>query len=152
MMVQVKYSKHPVRRTEGQPLTLKCTAQFEEEHCGSISVFWCLSVPEKPCQPLIDPDRYLNHINETKLGRETVFRQQDAFVMFPQLTLNDTGFYQCKAVCQRSGATAMGHLINITVTGMSFDVKSWISSSYRKKLETSFSAYQCNITEHAQWC
>lgn len=105
-------------------MTLKCTAQYEEQHCGNISVFWCLSVEEKPCETLTDPERYLIHINETKLSGETVFRQQDVFVTFTHLTLNDTGFYQCKAKCQRTGATAMGHHISVTVTGMSFAINS----------------------------
>lgn len=118
--MQVKYSRRPVIITEGQSLTLKCTADYEEEHCGNILVFWCLWVSEKPCRELTDPDRYLNHINETGETGETVFRQQNAFVTFTQLTLNDTGFYQCKAICQHSEATAVGHLINVTVTGMNF--------------------------------
>lgn len=124
LIVQVTYSRHPVKRTEGQPLTLKCTAQYEEEHCGNISVFWCISVSEKQCQKLTDPDRYLNNNNETKISAETVVRQQDAFVTFTQLTRNDTGFYQCKAICEQTGATAMGHVISVTVTGMSFVINS----------------------------
>ncbi|MCI4376725.1 hypothetical protein PGIGA_G00191750 [Pangasianodon gigas] len=115
--VQVIYSRHPVRGTEGQPLTLKCSAQYDKQQCGNISVYWCLLVLEKSCQPLTDPDRYLIHINETQISGETVFRQRDAFVTFTRLTLNDTGFYQCKAVCQHTETTAMGHLINVTVTG-----------------------------------
>lgn len=118
--MQVRYLKHPVSKTEGQSLTLKCTARYEEEHCGNILVFWCLRVSETPCENLTDPHRYLNHVNETQLSGETGFREQDVFVTFRQLTRNDTGFYQCKAVCRHTGASAMGHLINVTVTGKSF--------------------------------
>lgn len=115
--MQVKYSRAPVRKTEGQPLTLKCTAEYEEEHCGNVLALWFLEVSATLCQPLTDPDRYLIHINETKIGGN---RQQDAFITFTQLTLSNTGFYQCKAECQRTGTSAMGHVINVTVTGMSF--------------------------------
>ncbi|KAB5523286.1 hypothetical protein PHYPO_G00150830 [Pangasianodon hypophthalmus] len=107
--VQVKYSRDPVRRTEGQPLTLKCTAEYEEENCGNIRVSWCLT-----SQELTDPDRYLIHINETKIGGN---RHRDAFITFTQLTVNSTGFYQCKAVCQHTGTTAIGHVISVNVTG-----------------------------------
>lgn len=101
-------------------MTLNCTAQYEKQHCENISVFWCLSVEDKPCEPLTDLDKYLIHISETKLSKETLLRQQDACVTFTQLTRKDTGFYQCKAKCQHTGATAMGHRINVTVTGISF--------------------------------
>lgn len=124
IIVQVKYARHPVRRTEGQPLTLRCTAEYDEEHCGSISVIWCISESENPCQPLTDVNRYLIHSNESEISRETVFRQRDAFVKFLQLTLNDTGLYQCKAICQSTGVIAMGHLINVTVTGITFVIYS----------------------------
>ncbi|XP_060780586.1 uncharacterized protein zgc:174945 [Neoarius graeffei] len=117
IFVQVKYSRQPIKRTEGQTLTLNCTAQYEKQHCENISVFWCLSVEDKPCEPLTDLDKYLIQISETKLSKETLLRQQDAFVTFTQLTRKDTGFYQCKAKCQHTGATAMGHRINVTVTG-----------------------------------
>lgn len=114
--MKVKYPRAPVKGTEGQTLTLKCTAEYEKEQCGNILVFWCLEVSTL-CQPLTDPDRYLIHINETKIGGN---RTQDAFIKFTQLTLNNTGFYQCKAECQRSGASSVGYFINVTVTGMSF--------------------------------
>ncbi|KAI5108570.1 hypothetical protein C0J45_2164, partial [Silurus meridionalis] len=115
ILVQVKYSRRPVSRAEGQELTLKCTAEYEEQHCGNISLFWCLSETKGPCQPLNDPERYSFRIDETKITGDGGFRQQDAVITFTHLRLNDTGFYQCKASCQHSKATAMGHLINITV-------------------------------------
>lgn len=112
----MKYSRDPVRGTERQLLTLKCTAEYEEEHCGNIRILWCL-MDLATCQPLTDPDRYLIYINETKIGER---RQQDAFITFTQLTSNNTGSYQCKAICQHTRTSAIGHVINVTVTGMSF--------------------------------
>lgn len=115
--VRVRYSRDPIRRMERQSLTLNCTAEYEEEPCGNVWVSWCLTVPGKQCETLTDPDRYVININETKSNMR---RQQDAFITFIQLTLNDSGFYQCEAKCQRSQTSAMGHVINVTVTGMSF--------------------------------
>ncbi|XP_047010320.1 uncharacterized protein zgc:174945 isoform X3 [Ictalurus punctatus] len=115
-IVQVKYPRHPVRRTEGQSLTLSCRAEYKEESCGSISVKWCLWIQQNTCKPLTDPDRYLFSINETIISGKTVFRHRDAFVTFIQLSLRDTGLYQCNAECQSTRSTAMGHLINVTVT------------------------------------
>lgn len=114
-IVKVKYPREPVRRTERQPLTLKCTAEYEERLCGNVRVSWCLVFPTE-CEPLTDPDRYLIYINETTIGGN---RKQDAFISFTQLNLSNTGLYQCKAICQQSGTSAMGHVINVTVTGMS---------------------------------
>ncbi|XP_047668938.1 uncharacterized protein zgc:174945 [Tachysurus fulvidraco] len=113
-IVQLKYPKQPVRRTEGQSLTLKCTAEYEEVPCGNILVDWCFSVPEE-CWNLIDPDRHLIQVNETK--KDGGLRYRDVSITFTQLTLRDTGLYQCKAECQHFGASAVGHLINVTVTG-----------------------------------
>ncbi|KAF5902304.1 B- and T-lymphocyte attenuator isoform X1, partial [Clarias magur] len=110
---RVRYPRDPIRRSERQSLTLKCTAEYEEDACGNVWVSWCLTVPAKQCETLTDPDRYVIHINETiNIGR----RQQDAFITFNQLTLNDSGIYQCEAKCQRSKTSAMGHVINVTVT------------------------------------
>lgn len=120
--MQVKYSRQPRLGTEGRPLTLRCTAEYEYEKCGDIVVFWCLSGSEQNCQLLTDPDRYLIQISESKL--EGFNRHRNASVTFTQLTLNDTGFYQCKAQCKSTGAAAMGHLINVTVTGRSFVISS----------------------------
>lgn len=124
--VQLKYPKQAVRRTEGQSLTLRCTAEYEEEPCRNILVVWCFSVPEE-CQELIDPDRHLIQVNETK--KDGGLRHRDVSVTFTQLTLRDTGFYQCKAVCQHTGATAIGHLINVIVTGIRFIHLIFISKS-----------------------
>ncbi|KAF4090029.1 hypothetical protein AMELA_G00045070 [Ameiurus melas] len=117
VIVQLKYPRQPVRRTEGQPLTLKCTVEYNKESCGSISVLWCLSLPENTCQPLTDPDRHLISINETIMSGKPMFRHRDAFVTFTQLSLKDIGLYQCNAVCQTTRSTAMGHLISVNVTG-----------------------------------
>ncbi|KAI5090188.1 hypothetical protein C0J45_20323 [Silurus meridionalis] len=117
-IVQVRNSRAPVLRTENQPLTLKCTAEYDELHFRSIVVSWCfkptISTSTINCQPLIDPDLYSLHINESKISEK---RQRDAFITFEQLTLSNTGFYQCKAKCSATGTSAMGHVINVTVTG-----------------------------------
>ncbi|XP_046693812.1 uncharacterized protein zgc:174945 [Silurus meridionalis] len=117
-LVQVRNSRAPVLRTENQPLTLKCTAEYDEQHFRSIVVSWCfkptISTSTINCQPLIDPDLYSLHINESKISEK---RQRDAFITFEQLTLSNTGFYQCKAKCSATGTSAIGHVINVTVTG-----------------------------------
>ncbi|KAG7334342.1 hypothetical protein KOW79_002749 [Hemibagrus wyckioides] len=112
--VQLKYSRQPVRTTEGQPLTLRCTAVYKKELCENIFMNWCFVVSENVQNRLTDPDRYLNQVNETIV--DDGFRHRDASLTFTRLALRDSGIYQCKAICQPFGATAMGHLINVTVT------------------------------------
>ncbi|KAK2852975.1 hypothetical protein Q7C36_008176 [Tachysurus vachellii] len=112
--VQLKYSKQIIRRTEGQSLTLRCTAEYEEEPCGNVLVVWCFWV-SNDCQKLIDPDRHLIQVNETKADGGS--RHRDVSITFTQLTLRDTGKYLCKATCQQTGASAVGYFINVTVTG-----------------------------------
>lgn len=111
--VQVKSKRESIETTEGQPLSLKCTAEYEEDQCGNVRVSWCFRISAK-CHQLTDPDKYLIHINETKTGRN---RMQDAFMSFTQLSLSDSGSYKCEAECEHGGATAMGHTIRVTVKG-----------------------------------
>lgn len=114
--MQVKYKRDPVQRIEGQPLSLKCTAEYEEEQCGNVRVSWCFGDAVE-CQQLTDPDKYLIHIKESKTGGN---RTRDAFISFTQLCVADSGKYRCEAACQNSGATAMGRTITVTVTGKNF--------------------------------
>uniref|UniRef100_A0A4W4FJA6 Ig-like domain-containing protein n=1 Tax=Electrophorus electricus TaxID=8005 RepID=A0A4W4FJA6_ELEEL len=111
-LVQVIYSRNPVRSTAGQTLTLKCTVKYTKEQCGSPLASWCL--PKEHCQLLADSDRYLIYTNETEI--ETGFRQRDVFITFKQLSVNDTEFYNCMAKCLKTGASAVGHRINLTIT------------------------------------
>lgn len=77
---------------------------------------WCFVMSENIQNRLTDLDRYLNEVNETIV--DDGFRHRDASLTFTRLTFRDSGIYQCNAICQPSGATAMGHLISVTVTGM----------------------------------
>ncbi|XP_053475887.1 uncharacterized protein zgc:174945 isoform X2 [Ictalurus furcatus] len=144
-IVQVKYPRHPVRRTEGQSLTIRCRAEYKEESCGSISVMWCLWATQDTCKPLTDPDRYLISINETIISGKTVFRHRDAFVTFVQLSLSDTSLYQCNAVCQSTRSTAMGHLINVTVTGQDATTKTIFKGDTNNGLNALNQNERCSV-------
>lgn len=144
-IVVVKNSRAPVNRTEGQPLSLKCTAEYEEKLCGNIRVSWGLMV-SSGCHQLTDSDRYLIHINETKTGWN---RQQDAFISFTRLTLNDTGLYQCSAVCQHNRTTAIGRGISVTVTGMNFVINSLNLLQLQQKLVNNFRIPACLCKNNA---
>ncbi|XP_036418366.1 uncharacterized protein zgc:174945 [Colossoma macropomum] len=112
-IVNVKYSREPVRGMEGQFLTMKCTVEYSEVQCEGLKAWWCL--PGEQCRPLTTPDRYLIHINETKMEKPG-FRQRDVFIQFKNLSHSDTALYQCTAVCRHPGTSAMGRLLNLTVT------------------------------------
>ncbi|XP_037399152.1 uncharacterized protein zgc:174945 [Pygocentrus nattereri] len=111
-IVNVKYSREPLKAMEGQFLTMKCSVEYSEVHCKGLKAWWCL-LAEQRCRPLTTPDRYLIHINETKMDK---LIQRDVFIQFKNMSRNDTALYQCTAVCQHPGTSAMGRLLNLTVT------------------------------------
>lgn len=113
--MQVKYSRKEFQRTEGQPLTIKCTAEYKKKECEDIQVDWQLGQLK-----LINPDKYMISINETKMTNKTGFRERNVFMSVENLTITDNGMYQCIAVCNPNKTTATGHFIHVNVTGMSF--------------------------------
>lgn len=110
----VKYPREPFTKVQGDSLMLTCTVKFEMKACQDIQAKWCLLLTDN-CKPLIDPHRYLIHVNETE--GET-FRFRRIYITFHSLTLHDGGYYQCNAKCD-SGTEAKGHLVHLNVTGLS---------------------------------
>lgn len=101
--------------TESMPLRLTCKAEYDTKQCGRIDAFWCHHTLEE-CPKLIDPGKYLTVVNEMLMEDHSV-RHRHIVTDFIQLTPADQGVYQCNAVCEMGGHTAMGHYINITVEG-----------------------------------
>ncbi|KAG9262114.1 hypothetical protein AMEX_G23829 [Astyanax mexicanus] len=110
-IMNVRYSRDPVGRTEGQSLTLKCTVEYNINQCFGLRNGWFLENK----QELMNPHAYLIRINETKMSNNPEFRRRDVTITFKRLFLNDSGLYQCVGKCA-DGPSAMGHLINLTVT------------------------------------
>ncbi|XP_057188144.1 uncharacterized protein zgc:174945 [Triplophysa rosa] len=111
--VAVKYSREPFTKAEGASLSLTCMVQFGKKACKEIQSKWCLLLTPDNCKPLIDPHRYIIHVNETE-DRE--YRLRRIFITFNSLNLQDSGYYQCNAKCE-SGTEAKGHLVHLAVTG-----------------------------------
>eukprot|EP00063_Salmo_salar_P030878 XP_014005713.1 PREDICTED: uncharacterized protein LOC106574385 isoform X2 [Salmo salar] len=111
--VELKYTKTPMFGTESMPLRLTCKAEYDTKQCGRIDAFWCHHTLEE-CPKLIDPGKYLTVVNEMLMEDHSV-RHRHIVTDFIQLTPADQGVYQCNAVCEMGGHTAMGHYINITV-------------------------------------
>uniref|UniRef100_A0A4W5RIU6 Ig-like domain-containing protein n=1 Tax=Hucho hucho TaxID=62062 RepID=A0A4W5RIU6_9TELE len=111
---QISYMT-PMVGTEGMPLRLTCKAEYDMKQCGRIDAFWCHHTL-KECPKLIDPGKYLTIVNEMFMEDHSV-RHRRVVTDFIQLTPADRGVYQCHAVCEMGGHTAMGHYINITVKG-----------------------------------
>ncbi|KAI7810775.1 hypothetical protein IRJ41_006474 [Triplophysa rosa] len=117
--VAVKYSREPFTKAEGASLSLTCMVQFGKKACKEIQSKWCLLLTPDNCKPLIDPHRYIIHVNETE-DRE--YRLRRIFITFNSLNLQDSGYYQCNAKCE-SGTEAKGHLVHLAVTEHSGVVK-----------------------------
>lgn len=107
----VKYPKAYLVGTVGQSLTLTCKTEFDSEKCKQVDVNWCHKYEEK-CSNLIDTQKYLTLVNET---RTETFRERHVVTEFLRLTPEDEGLFQCIAKCRPHGEEAKGHYINITV-------------------------------------
>uniref|UniRef100_A0A8C7CTQ3 Ig-like domain-containing protein n=1 Tax=Oncorhynchus kisutch TaxID=8019 RepID=A0A8C7CTQ3_ONCKI len=94
---------------------LTCKAEYDTKQCGRIDAFWCHHTLEE-CPKLIDLGKYLTVVNEMVMEDYGV-RHRHVVTDFIELTPADRGVYQCNAVCEMGGHTAMGHYINITVKG-----------------------------------
>lgn len=111
----MKYPREPFTKAEGDSLSLTCTVQFQTKACQDIKTKWCLLLTPDNCKPLIDPHRYLIHVNETE---DEEYRFRRIFITFNSLRLEDSGYYQCNAKCEVSGTEAKGHYVHLDVTGM----------------------------------
>ncbi|KAI4894619.1 hypothetical protein NFI96_027386 [Prochilodus magdalenae] len=111
MVVSVKSSRQPVQRMTGESLTLNCTMEYDEVTCINPKALWQRMGKE----PLNDTDKYLIHINETKMREKPGFRKRDTYIQLVNLSLTDADLYQCTGECLQ-GPTAMGWHLNLTVT------------------------------------
>ncbi|XP_070822669.1 uncharacterized protein [Chaetodon trifascialis] len=105
--VQVIYPQQILSPVRGSSVKLSCEAHYDFHQCGVLHVVWHQQ------SELTDPRKYLTTVNETQISNSTMRRRQVVTEIL-DLTLEDSGTFQCKAECENK-ATAMGHFIWIKV-------------------------------------
>lgn len=109
------YPREPFTKAEGDSLSLSCMVKFQRKSCKEIQTKWCFFRTPDNCEPIIDPHRYIIHVNETE---DIDYRLRRIFITFNSVRHQDSGYYQCNAKCE-SGTEAKGHLVHLNVTGLS---------------------------------
>ncbi|KAL1282687.1 hypothetical protein QQF64_001490 [Cirrhinus molitorella] len=128
--VTVRYPREPVTKTEGLLLSLKCSVEYKTKDCD-IEANWRYMNNSFESLPLMDPNTYLITVNETE---RTEHRERNIFLTFNSLKLQDSGSYQCEAVCRNSGTQAKGHLVRLNVTADPY--KGLKASTWSGRLKT----------------
>ncbi|TDH11287.1 hypothetical protein EPR50_G00059350 [Perca flavescens] len=112
--LEVRYKKESFTLARGSSVKLSCNAYYDYNQCGLLHVVWCHITNQSVA--LTDPSKYFTTVNETDTDDVNVrHRQIETEIL--DLTPEDDGQFQCKAECDESKETAMGHLIEITVKG-----------------------------------